>query len=104
MPTDYIDEPEPEVFDSGYTDAELDAIFAELAKGRVFTWGDEGLSIALAIGISDGDCIAMTEHGTVMLETPRAEIDRRVAAIRTALAAGCTLDAAIEAACGDVLP
>ena len=92
---------EAAALDSGYTSDELDAIFDELTKGRAFTWGDEGLSIALQVGLSDGDVIEMTDHGTLLLSTPRAELDRRVAAIRLAMAGGATLDEAIERHCGD---
>lgn len=94
--TDYRDLSGDVVYDSGYTDDELEAIFVELTRGVDLSGGDAALSYALAIGVSDGDVIGMTEHDTVLLSTPRAELDRRIAAIRAALAAGRTLDQALE--------
>lgn len=93
---DYRDLSGDVVYDSGYTDDQLEAIFVELTRGVDLSGGDAALSYALAIGISDGDVVGMTEHGTVLLSKPRTEIDRRVAAIRKDLAAGLTLDQALE--------
>ncbi len=94
--TEYRDLSGDVVYDSGFTDAELEDIFHELTRGVDLSGGDAALSYALAIGISDGDVIQVSERGTLMLTTPRAEIDRRVAAIRKALAGGLTLDQALK--------
>lgn len=92
---DYRDLSGDVVYDSGYTPEEIDALLAPFMKKKP-SWPDENMAIAMQIGASDGDVIGMTEHDTVLLSTPRAEIDRRVAAIRAALAAGRTLDQALE--------
>ena len=88
-----------ELFDSGYTDRQLDRIFTSLAKGAKFSWPEEGLACALAIGLSDGDAVMLSERNTVMLTTPRAEIDRRVAAIRAKLNEGMTFQEAVDMIC-----
>lgn len=89
-----------EVFDSGYTVPELDRLFESLTAGHPQPEGEDGLALALAIGLADGDLTPLSERGTVMLETPRAELDRRIAAIRARLDAGDDLAAAVEAVVG----
>jgi hypothetical protein len=86
----------PELFDSGYTPEELDALLTPFMKKKP-SWPDENLLTAMTIGLSDGDVVAMSDRGTVLLETPRAELDRRLAAIREKIAAGLTPAEALEA-------
>jgi hypothetical protein len=97
----YIDDsiPDPEVFDSGYTPEELDVLLAPFMKKKP-SWPDENMAIAMQIGLSCGDVVSMSDRGTVLLETPREELDRRVAAIKEKLAAGTPLDEAVEAVVG----
>ncbi len=101
-PSALDDTPEPELHDSGYTSGELDAIFDDLAKGQKFD-SDEGVGsafgCALMLGIADGDVVPLTERETVMLSTPRDELDRRVAAIREKLRQGMTLGDAVDEVC-----
>lgn len=77
-----------DLHDSGYTEAELDALFAELTQGVTFAFDEEAMMLALAIGISAGDVVMLSESGTVMLPGTRAELDANVAAVRAALAKG----------------
>jgi hypothetical protein len=86
--------------DSGYTEAELEALFDELAKGARFAAPDEPFRLMLAIGLTDGDIVELSDRNTVMLETPRTELERRVAAIREKQTSGTPLQEAIEAALG----
>jgi hypothetical protein len=87
------------LIDSGYTEQEIDALLAPfMAKKQSF--GDQNLLVAMRIGLLDGDVIETSDRGTVLLETPREELDRRVAAIKEKLAAGTPLDEALEAVVG----
>jgi hypothetical protein len=86
-----------ETTDSGYTEVELDRIFSDLTKGVVFAWDEEELALAMTIGLADGDVVELSELGTVLLSTPRAEIDGRVSAIKSKIAAGIPLRDAVEA-------
>lgn len=86
----------PELVDSGYTEAKLMRIFRSLTKGVTFATPYEAMLVAIRIGLSDGDCIALTERRTVMLRKSRGEIDARVAAIRAAMADGATFEQALE--------
>ena len=91
----HADADEP-LFDSGYTEEQLDAIFDSLLKGHDPDI-HERFWLALEIGIVDGDVLP-PDNGreTVMLQTPREELDRRIAAVRAAMARGATLQEAVE--------
>lgn len=84
------------LFDSGYTPAELEALFAALTKGARLD-PDEAIIAAVGIGITDGDVLPLTDSGTVLLATPRTTLDRRVTKVRERLAAGDSLTEAIAA-------
>ena len=88
------------LFDSGYTDRDLDKIFRSLVNGAHLD-SLERFTSAVVIGLCDGDVVALAEGGTVMLHTPRAEIDRRVAAVRAAMTDGATFQQAICALPGE---
>lgn len=81
--------PDPRLYDSGYTDKELDGIFRSLVNGDDVDWLESYVS-ALVIGLFDGDISTRAAGGTIRLRTPRAEIDCRVAMVRAARAAGAT--------------
>lgn len=85
--------------DSGYTDQEIDALLAPfMAKRQSF--GDQNLLLAMRIGLMDSDVVETSERGTVMLETPRAELDRRLAAIRAKVKDGLSPAEAVDAVVG----
>jgi hypothetical protein len=90
----------PELHDSGYTTAALESIFAGLAKGVTYADDDEPLALAMALGVADGDVLEMSDSSTVMLSTPRAELDRRVEAVRERMRAGSTFPEAVESVVG----
>jgi hypothetical protein len=77
------------LYDSGYTDEELDGIFRSLVNGDDVDWLESYVS-ALVIGLCDGEIERLADGGTVRLRTPRAELDRRVAMVRAEMAAGAT--------------
>lgn len=85
-------------FDSGLTHRELDRLFVRaLGRKRIKEMSSfEAFSTALVLGVSDGDLVAVSNRGTIMLSTPRARIEANVAAVRAALDAGKTLDEALE--------
>lgn len=85
--------------DSGYTEAQISTLLAPFMV-KAAGWAEENLSTAMVIGLADGDLVELSERGTVLLETPREELDRRMAAIKEKMAAGMTQDAAIEAVVG----
>jgi hypothetical protein len=82
--------------DSGYTEDELDTLFAELTAGEDLE-GEAALGLALALGLADGDLVALSERGTVMLNTPRATLDANIATVRTLRAQGHSLTDAVNA-------
>lgn len=97
---DLLKEPDRLLFDSGYTDKELDGIFTSLAKDADLDWL-ECFTSALVIGLCDGDILTFAEPGTVMLRTPRAEIDGRIAAVRAGMMEGATFQEAVCALPGE---
>ena len=83
------------LFDSGYTEMQVDRIFRSLLWG-----GDVGplehyMSL-LVIGLSDGDIDVVAKSGTVMLPAPREEIEHRVGLVRGAIGNGATF---LQAVC-----
>ena len=85
--------------DSGYTEQEIDALLSPF-MAKAPRWPDENLSTAMQIGLLDGDVVELSERGTVMLETPRDEIDRRLAAILAKMREGSSPAEAVEAVVG----
>ena len=77
------------LYDSGYTEKELDGIFGSLVTGVDLDWLESFVS-ALVIGLYDGDVVPLAKGGTVRLRTPRSEIDRRVATVRATMKRGAT--------------
>ncbi|SMF94311.1 hypothetical protein SAMN02949497_1621 [Methylomagnum ishizawai] len=47
-----------------------------------------GQWLAIQLGLSDGDIVMIDDNGDLVLKTPKDEIDRRIAALREALANG----------------
>ncbi len=85
--------------DSGYTEQEIDVLLAPfMVKKQSF--GDQNLLVAMRIGLLDGDVIELSDRGTVLLETPRAELDRRLVALRAKIEEGMTPAEAVEAVVG----
>lgn len=92
-------EPQP-LHDSRLTDAEVDALVAELTVD--LEPESEAVFIrCLTVGLVDGDVIQSTDAGTLLLRTPRAEIDARIATIRRHVAAGVPLAEAVLLAVPD---
>jgi hypothetical protein len=89
MTDDHLHGEERPLYDSGYTDRELDGIFRSLVNGDELDWLESFVS-AFVIGLCDGDVVPLTQGGTVRLRTPRAEIDSRVAAVRATMKDGAT--------------
>lgn len=88
------------LFDSGYTEPQLDALLTRtVGAARLATLDEIGaMGVSLALGVSDGDVIELTDGGTVLLRTLRATIDGRCNVVRAELARGATLDDALETA------
>lgn len=84
--------------DSGYTDNAISAIVRKFlkAEGADQIPGDSGLMVAMCLGLAEGDVVALSQRGTVMLPETRDAIDARIARARDMLAAGMSLP--------DVLP
>jgi hypothetical protein len=89
-----------ELFDCGYTPAQLERLAARMFEGAEDLPQEECFMLALCVGLIDGDVHWLSDTGTEMLETPRAELDRRLAAIEVRKAAGDDLPTAIRAVVG----
>lgn len=85
--------------DSGYKPAELRRIMAQFVV-EPEQYPEQNFQNALAIGLLDGDVVEFSKAGTVMLSTPREELDRRVAEVKRRVLAGASVDEAVEAAIG----
>jgi len=83
------------LFDSGYTEMQLDRIFMSLLWGADVGPLEHYVSM-LVIGLSDGAVDVIARSGTVMLSAPRVEIDRRVDLVRSAMGKGETF---LQAVC-----
>ena len=83
------------LFDSGYTEMQIDRIFRSLLWGAEVGPLERYVSM-LVIGLSDGDIDIVGKSGTVMLPAPRAEIERRVGLVRGAMGSGATF---LQAVC-----
>jgi hypothetical protein len=83
------------LFDSGYTEMQIDRIFRSLPWGADVGPLEHYMSL-LVIGLSDGDIDVVAKSGTVMLPAPRAEIEHRVGLVRSAIGNGATF---LQAVC-----
>lgn len=88
----------PDPVDTGYTLDEIETIVEELIDdvARAELGEDAHLIVALEIGLLEGDAIELSAAGTVMSATPRDEIDANLTAIRDSIAAGATLQEALD--------
>lgn len=85
--------------DSGLTPDQVDAILDELidsASGAELG-PDSGIIVGLRLGLLEGDMLHTSPAGTLLLPTPRTEIDRRVDVMRAAVASGKPLIRLLEA-------
>jgi hypothetical protein len=83
------------LFDSGYTEMQLDRMFKSLLWGADVGPLEHYLSL-LVIGLSDGDIDVVGKAGTVMLPARRSEIEHRVGLVRGAIGSGATF---LQAVC-----
>jgi hypothetical protein len=88
------------LYDSGYTDQELDAKFRSLLDGIELDYLESFVS-ALVIGLCDGDIRSLAKGDTVKLRTPRAEIDLRCGMVRATMKDGATFRQAFCALPGE---
>jgi len=88
------------LFDSGYTEMQLDRILRSLLWGAELGPLEHCMSM-MVIGLSGGDIDVVARSGTVMLPAPRAEIDRRVDLVRGAMGNGETFLQAVCSLPGD---
>ena len=85
-----------EIFDSGYKLGEIYKLVGEFTDDSVREMNDPGMFVAVCLGLLEGDMMALSEYGTLMLPEPRAAIEARIAKVRKLRATGLTMAQVLE--------
>ena len=86
------------LFDSGHTVEEIEAILTELLAEttRSKLGPDDGLIVAIELGLLEGDVVETSAGDSVILPEPWSVIEARLRVVRDEIARGASIHEAIE--------